>query len=54
MLSGSKQIWFTKADHLVIVTILDKNLYYYEYFKDHFLMFEKSPKEFGMEFIGDL
>lgn len=47
-------IWLTKTNHIVVVRKVDQGVYFYEYIKGEFLMLEKSPKEFGLDYIGDL
>jgi len=49
-----KEIWWSKTEHLVLVTKVDDSLFYYEYYQDEYLMLERSPFDFGMEFIGEL
>lgn len=49
-----RSIWLTKANYLVIVRKADVGVYFYEYARDEFVMLEKSPSEFGLEYVGDL
>jgi hypothetical protein len=47
-------VWMTKANILVVVRKVDIGVYFYEYDKDEYIMLEKSPTEYNLEYIGEL
>lgn len=50
-----KTVWLTKHNYLVIVSEIDvSGMYYYEYSPNEFLRLETSPKQFNLEYIGNL
>jgi hypothetical protein len=49
-----RQIWLTAVDRIVIVHKIDGDLYYYEYAPDEYMLLEKSPLQYKMEWIGEL
>lgn len=51
---GKKQIWLSVKNFIMVVHKVDVDLYYYEFDRDNYILLEKSPAQFGMEFIGEL
>jgi hypothetical protein len=49
------QVWLTDTYRIVLVRIADMSgLYYYQYTDNEYLMLEKSPQEYELEYLGEL